>query len=187
MLCKVLLTCFIWQLWCRSYSLISVWKLRTYKTFKPCHFYDYFDKAQSKLSIPKSLFPNVAFESVNRMTHDQFTSRQQNEGTVSFLRRYFPGNQPRDDGRRGGETSAWTTTCTCTCTLVETPSLLSFGVDQENWVDLWALLPVSSHRPRLLLFCGLNYRDGKCWNKHLKFQKSNEIHNHDPPIKQRHL
>ena len=116
MLCKVLLTCFIWQLWCRSYSLISVWKLRTYKTFKPCHFYDYFDKAQSKLSIPKSLFPNVAFESVNRMTHDQFTSRQQNEGTVSFLRRYFPGNQPRDDGRSWGETSAWTPTCTWTST-----------------------------------------------------------------------
>ena len=93
-----------------------MWKLRTYKTFKPCNFYDYFDKAQSKLSIPKSLFPNVAFESVNRMTHDQFTSRQQNEGTVSFLRRYFPADTSRDDGRRGGETSAWTPTCTCTCT-----------------------------------------------------------------------
>ena len=155
------------------------------------HFYDHFDTAchtVSRSSIPMSLFLNTGCKSINWMAHHHhFTSRQQNYDTPSSIRRFFSDDQSRDDGRSGGKSCTGTPTCTCTCTLVETPSLLSFGVDQENWVDLWALLPVSSHRPRLLLFCGLNYRDGKCWNKHLKFQKSNEIHNHDPPIKQRHL
>ena len=54
------------------------------------------------------LFLNTDCKSINRMEHDQCTSRQQNEGTLmlSFLHRSFPDNQSRDDGRSGGKTSA---------------------------------------------------------------------------------
>ena len=56
-----------------------------------------------------TLFVTVSqqqFKSINRITNIKLSSGQQNEGTLSFLRRYFPGSQSRDDGRSGGKTSA---------------------------------------------------------------------------------
>ena len=94
---------------CKMYLMIFQFRhFARRKTLIYCYFNDHYDTPYhtvSRNNIPMSLFLNTRCKSINRMADHQSTSRQQNEGTPSFLRRYFPDNQSRDDGRSGGETS----------------------------------------------------------------------------------